>query len=72
MTGRIERIPERDGKPRDFAFIIGEDGKNYFLHISKFQSDWKKLTKSSFPVKVTFDAIDGPKGPAAENCVFFV
>ena len=76
MTGTVEKMPQREGKSRDFTFVKGNNGDIYFLHISSFKSDWRKLVKGPFPITVKFDAVEGKEGPngekrmRAENCFF--
>jgi len=46
-----------------FGFITGEDGKDYFVHLSG-------ITKGTFihdGDRVTFDVEEGEKGPKAVN-----
>ncbi|MBM9513352.1 cold-shock protein [Desulfogranum marinum] len=52
---------------KGFGFIEQEDGKDVFVHHSAIQSDgFRSLEEGA---SVTFDVVDGPKGPAAENVV---
>ena len=46
-----------------YGFIDGEDGKSYFVHESGLASG----TSIDEGDKVSFDAIEGDKGPKAEN-----
>jgi CspA family cold shock protein len=53
---------------KGFGFITPDDqGKDLFVHHSAIQGDgYKSLTEGA---KVTYDAEQGPKGPAAANVV---
>ena len=52
---------------KGFGFIEEEGGKDVFVHHSAIQGDgFKSLDEGA---RVTFDIVDGQKGPAAENVV---
>lgn len=48
---------------KNFGFISGEDGKDYFVHRSKIEGE-KNVYEND---KVTFDVGEADKGPVAEN-----
>lgn len=71
MKGIINRMVIKDGEEQPYAFITGEDNKQYFLHRSNFVGEWTNLSgrvATSTVTKVVFDPAIGPKGPRAENC----
>ncbi len=50
---------------KGYGFITSEDGKDVFVHFSQIQSEgFKSLSEGT---KVSFDIVDGQKGPQAEN-----
>lgn len=50
---------------KGFGFITGEDGNDVFAHFSQIKSDgYKTLVEGQ---EVTFDVVQGAKGPQAEN-----
>ena len=52
---------------KGFGFIEQDGGKDVFVHHSAIQSEgFKSLSEGA---RVTFDVVDGPKGPAAANVV---
>ena len=57
-------------KERNFGFIKGVDGENYFFHRAAIAADeelLEKINKLSFgdEIAVNFDTAQGPKGPLA-------
>jgi len=48
---------------KNFGFITGEDGKDYFVHASGL----KEGTRISEGDKVSFEAVKGDKGMKAEK-----
>jgi cold shock protein len=52
---------------KGFGFIAQDGGDDVFVHHSAIQADgFKTLDEGA---RVTFDIVDGPKGPAAANVV---
>jgi len=61
MTGTVKWFNGQKG----FGFITGEDGNDVFAHFSQINSEgYKSLDEGQ---KVSYDVVDGPKGPQAEN-----
>ena len=52
---------------KGFGFIEQENGADVFVHHTGIQADgFKTLDEGA---RVSFDVVDGPKGPAATNVV---
>ena len=61
-TGTVKWFSDQKG----FGFITPDDGgKDLFAHHSNIQMDGYKSLKES--QRVSYDVVDGPKGPAASN-----
>lgn len=63
MNGTVKWFNAEKG----FGFITSEEGNDVFAHYSQIQKEgYKSLDEGN---KVTFDVVNGPKGPQAENIV---
>ena len=61
MSGTVKWFNSDKG----FGFITGEDGKDVFAHFSQINVDGFKTLEEG--QNVTFDIVQGAKGPQAEN-----
>ena len=61
MTGTVKWFNAEKG----FGFITGEDGNDVFAHFSQINIDGFKTLEEG--QNVTFDVVEGEKGPQAEN-----
>ena len=50
---------------KGYGFITGEDGKDVFAHFSQINVDGYKTLEEG--QKVSYDVVQGQKGPQAEN-----
>jgi CspA family cold shock protein len=50
-------------RTKNYGFINGDDGKSYFVHSSTLAEG----TEIDEDDRVSFDAVEGDKGPKAEN-----
>lgn len=48
---------------KQFGFIAGDDGKEYFVHVTGL-SEGTRIGEGD---KVKFDVVQGDRGPKAEN-----
>jgi CspA family cold shock protein len=63
VNGKVKFFNDSKG----FGFIEQDGGKDVFVHHSAIQAQgFKSLTEGA---RVTFEVVDGPKGPAAANVV---
>lgn len=61
MTGTIKRLKKDNG----FGFILGQDGKEYFMHKSALKN--AKFEELREGQDVTFEDAEGEKGLRAED-----
>ena len=61
MNGTVKWFNGEKG----FGFITGEDGNDVFAHFSQINSDGYKTLEEG--QKVTYEVVEGPKGPQASN-----
>ncbi|MDT8717393.1 cold-shock protein [Clostridium sp. 19966] len=61
MNGTVKWFNSEKG----FGFITGEDGKDVFAHFSQIKVDGYKTLQEG--QKVSYEVVEGPKGPQAEN-----
>jgi CspA family cold shock protein len=63
VKGTVKWFNESKG----FGFITKEDGGDVFVHYSEIQGNgFKSLAEGQ---EVSFEVVDGPKGPKAEKVV---
>ncbi|HHX96579.1 MAG TPA: cold shock domain-containing protein [Clostridia bacterium] len=63
MQGRVKWFNAEKG----FGFIETDEGEDVFVHFSAIQGDgFKTLDEGEV---VTFDVVEGDRGPQAENVV---
>ena len=61
MTGKVKWFNSEKG----YGFITTEEGNDIFAHFSQIQKDGFKTLEEG--EAVTFDVVDGDKGPQAAN-----
>ncbi|MCX6380886.1 MAG: cold-shock protein [Armatimonadetes bacterium] len=63
-SGKVKWFSDNKG----YGFIETSDGKDIFVHFSAITKDgFKTLTEGQ---QVSFDIVDGQKGPQAANVTF--
>jgi len=62
-VGKVKWFNDAKG----YGFIEQESGRDVFVHFSAIQTDGFKSLKEG--EKVSFELIEGPKGPLASNVV---
>ncbi|KFZ27687.1 MAG: Cold shock-like protein CspD [Candidatus Izimaplasma bacterium HR2] len=61
MTGKVKWFNSEKG----YGFITTDEGQDIFAHYSQIQKDgFKSLDENE---RVSFDVVDGDKGPQASN-----
>ncbi len=61
MTGKVKWFNSEKG----YGFITTDEGNDIFAHYSQIQKDgFKSLEEGE---RVSFDVVDGDKGPQASN-----
>ncbi len=63
MTGTVKWFNEKKG----FGFILGEDGKDYFLHFSNIEKQGFKTVLEG--ERVSFEVENSDRGPQATKIV---
>ena len=59
MNGKVKFFNTSKG----FGFIAGEDGKEYFVHLTGL-AEGVTITEND---EVTFEVVEGDRGPKASN-----
>ena len=68
ITGKLNRIPIKDGRETPYAFVKGDDGNEYFLHKSDLFDNWdelKELVRTLEEVTISFEPTKSDKGGRA-------
>lgn len=61
MNGTVKWFNTEKG----FGFITGDNGTDVFAHFSQINVEGYKALEEE--QKVSYDVVEGPKGPQAEN-----
>ena len=61
MTGKVKWFNSEKG----YGFITTDEGNDIFVHYSQIQKDGFKALEEG--ERVSFDVVDGDKGPQASN-----
>lgn len=61
MNGTVKWFNTEKG----FGFITGDNGTDVFAHFSQINVEGYKALEEG--QKVSYDVVEGPKGPQAEN-----
>lgn len=70
MIGTIKSIPSKNDQIANYAFVKGEDNKEYFLHASDLENSWEDLKDTIAAKRIAqleFTPTRGLKGPRAEK-----
>ena len=59
MKGKVKFFNESKG----FGFVVSDDGNEYFVHMTGLTQGTRLRDNDS----VTFDVVEGDRGPKAEN-----
>jgi cold shock CspA family protein len=65
MTGTVKTVTDKN-----YGFIIGDDGKEYFFHRADFNGHWEDLYsdhRNNKKARVEFDVAQSTKGHRASN-----
>lgn len=54
---------------KGFGFIVGEDGKEYFVHVSELPKSSPSLLENQ---AVSFEDAEGDRGPVAKSIILEV